>query len=518
MSHHLKNNMICTLLMCILFFTGYAAFAQGSLFRLVPSQSILLPGDELAYAIVSKPGFIDPKAAPIFHLVLQDLNKNEIKRWMIKPEGPVFSSTIDLPVSLVPGTYVLSVALYDDQFTRVLAEEDHTIHVLGQGISNFSLFDKQEVNDGLTGSVSSTLFTRDMFCEGSPAQGLYAFCDSMTLAYSSYTAHSLALDWNNVKSLNIQRQLGYRILPAVVNDLQLFYDLQAPGVTQVKYLEPQAGIVKMPDFKGIKPVQWVHVLTYSTEPKVTQNYPALEWTKDEIKTISPEETSLKQWYDKLQQRALLQNIFDRDTIFQKAKRARPVLVTADNDYDLSKFQPFESLTLFMKEIMLPIKVIDKAKGKDLRILMNTTKEWFAQAPLLLVDGYIQTNAALIYDIPVQDVLSVHLYRNAETLLKHFGPMGRNGVIEVNTKSKGYSTPSILLAGLESSTSSLSNNISDRSNEFNAGGMQYFGNYTSSDKLCFQLNDETGHFIWSRYFWQNGSLKVERKTIDVQPRP
>lgn len=518
MFYSFKNNIYCTFLLCSLIFTGYAAMSQVSLFRLIPSQSIVLPGDALAYAIMCKPGFVDPKAAPVYHLVLQDLNKNEIKRWMIRPEGLVFTSVLDLPLTLQYGTYILSIALYDDAFTRVLAEEDHTIHVLGQGMNTINLFEKQEGNAPMAAVAASPSFTRDMFCEGSPSAGLYSFCDSMTAAYASYTIHTAALDWNNTKSLNIQRQLAYRILPAEVGDLQLFYDLQSLGVTQVKYADPQAGIVKMPDFKGIKPVQWVHVLTYHTEPKMTQHYPALEWTKDEIKTIPLEETTIKHWYDKLQQRALLQNIFDRDTLFQKAKRPRPVILTADNDYDLSKFQPFESLTLFMKEIMLPIKVIEKAKGKDLRILMNTTKEWFAQSPLLLVDGYIQTNVALVYDIPVQDVLSVHLYRNAETLLRHFGPMGRNGVIEVKTKSKGYATSSIQLNGFELQGSFITNNNSGQSNEFNAGGMQYFGFYSSTDRLCFQLNDEPGHFIWSRYFWQQDVLQVERRSVDIQVKP
>ena len=490
---------------------------EVSLFRLIPAQTILLPGDELFYGIMTKPALIDKKSAPVFHLILQDLNKNELRRWMIKPDASVFTSKIEMPLDLATGTYILSLALYDDVYSRILEEEDHTIHVLGQGLNALSVFAKNQNNNPIAFTSSEKLFTREQYCDPSSSVGLYTLVDSNLTRFDSYARHHANINWNNIaQPVNFQKQLTYRILPASINDLQLFYDVQTSSVTQVKYLDGQAGIVKMPDFKGIKAIQWVHVLSNAVESKITQNYPSLEWTKDDLVSITIDDIIMKPWYDKLQTRALLQNVFDHDTIVHRIAKPRLSEITADNEYDLSRYQPFESLTLFMKEIMLPIKVIEKARGKDLRLLMGISKAWFVQSPLLLIDGTIQPSITTIYDLSVQDVSSIKLYRNADLLLKHFGPMGRNGVIEVITKSRSSATATINLSGLTLPIARSTSTNSDRVNDFNSGGVQYFSS-SSTERLCIPLNDETGDFVLSRYAWEADAVSTARKLIRIQTK-
>ena len=52
-----------------------------------------------------------------------------------------------MPLDLATGTYILSLALYDDVYSRILEEEDHTIHVLGQGLNALSVFAKNQNNN-----------------------------------------------------------------------------------------------------------------------------------------------------------------------------------------------------------------------------------------------------------------------------------------------------------------------------------------------------------------------------------
>lgn len=117
-------------------------------------------------------------------------------------------------------------------------------------------------------------------------------------------------------------------------------------------------------------------------------------------------------------------------------------ISNDNEYEMSDFQEFESLTLFIKEVVLPAKIVPSSKQKDqieIILLSGVNKKWYPNKSLLMIDGKAVENHAIIREMAWKDISSIKIYRKTETLRKYYGSMGRYGVIEINTK-KHYNTP------------------------------------------------------------------------------
>jgi len=114
-----------------------------------------------------------------------------------------------------------------------------------------------------------------------------------------------------------------------------------------------------------------------------------------------------------------------------------VTIDADNKYELKNYQEFESLMLFIKEVVLPAKLVTTHKNKEqleIIILSGVNKKWYPNKALLMVDGLPIHNHAMIKDLVWKDISSIQLFRKIETLRKYYGSMGRNGVIEISTKN------------------------------------------------------------------------------------
>ena len=125
-----------------------------------------------------------------------------------------------------------------------------------------------------------------------------------------------------------------------------------------------------------------------------------------------------------------------------------VKIDADNTYELKNYQEFESLMLFIKEVVLPAKLVTASKNKEqleIIILSGVNKKWYPQKALLMIDGLPIQNHAKIKELVWKDISSIQLFRKIETLRKYYGSMGRSGVIEITTKNK--STPENLKLNL-----------------------------------------------------------------------
>jgi hypothetical protein len=112
------------------------------------------------------------------------------------------------------------------------------------------------------------------------------------------------------------------------------------------------------------------------------------------------------------------------------------IIEADNRYELNHYQEFESILLFINEVVLPVKLVRTSKTQEnieIFILSSVNKKWYPMKALLLIDGQPIQNHEILTKLVWKDINSIQLFRKIETLRKYYGSIGRNGVMEITTK-------------------------------------------------------------------------------------
>ena len=178
----------------------------------------------------------------------------------------------------------------------------------------------------------------------------------------------------------------------------------------------------------IQPVSYTHLDVYkrqclSLEPLLSelpfnpqiQQY--LEWSRTRKKTLSIFPATVPQMIK---------------TISKSEFKDIP---TPDRSIELSKYDEFEDVFSFFKELNTPLKFkLDKNKRIIATIYNTEMSSELEGKPVFIIDGRVTDRADWIARLPMETIKKVDIFFNTKILLNYFGMIGRNGMIIMQTKT------------------------------------------------------------------------------------
>lgn len=109
--------------------------------------------------------------------------------------------------------------------------------------------------------------------------------------------------------------------------------------------------------------------------------------------------------------------------------------TPDRSIELSKYDEFEDVFSFFKELNTPLKFkLDKNKRIIATIYNTEMSSELEGKPVFIIDGRITDRADWIARLPMETIKKVDIFFNTKILLNYFGMIGRNGMIIMQTKT------------------------------------------------------------------------------------
>ncbi len=141
---------------------------------------------------------------------------------------------------------------------------------------------------------------------------------------------------------------------------------------------------------------------------------------------------------------------------QRMTDEEPTLL-ADHVTDVTDFRLEGTLFTLYKEILAPLK-FRRAKGRKFEAKMlfrqDSRNVFYKQPTTFLVNNQLTRDADYVAQIPLEDVLQVRIYSDLEKVVRHFGAIGRGGMVVIDMKDKSFTLPedlaqpSIVLQGLQ----------------------------------------------------------------------
>ena len=211
------------------------------------------------------------------------------------------------------------------------------------------------------------------------------------------------------------------------------FDLNQKVVYQVRQSQGYTGLCTMIDFYGeqfFQPVDWE---TGLMSEGLVLAYPKDKWDFHSLTKINIPQAELDSIRLKAENRETINRIYGHTVVEYPVQALRTEDMKADVKYDLTAYVPFETLELFIQENVGGIKINTKGPKPTVRVLSGDTKMWFLEDPLLLINGKIHKDPADMLNIPYKEVEKILIFKKLTTSRDLFGPLGRNGVIEIITK-------------------------------------------------------------------------------------
>ena len=481
-----------------------------TIFLAVP-KPVVQQGETVWYGVVLDNYLLREGKYPVLHGYIKDHTGDLIDHWVMRPDSGFFIGQHPFSESLVPGSYVLSVAIWNDSYSQVLEESDQMIHVLGGEDQTYYRF------RDFTGALEAG--GQSPGSESTPRQSICIQRQSEpALAFVAMQEWDAWRSWATLRAADLSTRYGYAMgvqLDSSIAGAWTVYDLQTMTSSSID-LQETGGALTVADFTGQKRIQLIGLLDNRVLDVKAIPMPDLLWKPaDLIRLELPVETK-HQLQDQEEKRALIGNIFGYQN-----PRHNPATQTIsnsryDDEYDLSKFLPFESLELFIHEVVLPLKLIRKRNIHSIRVLNADTKNWFEDAPVVMVNGILQPDLSPLFNIPYDQCLAIRLYRSLETTRQRFGPLARNGVIEIVTKPTYQAVEETLtLEGLTSNKTyqpAIPLGLNDETPVLIPVPM--FG-MARSNPVCYTHSDETGAFRYAEFRLQDRRLVIAVKDFVVR---
>ena len=351
-------------------------------------------------------------------VVLQHLNINH--------KNPAY--TLTLPEKMYEGSYVISAYVLEYNKPKIIESHAIVFHVIDQGISD-QYYNFREAKSLISDSFqeNTKIKCREILKNINPTdnikfsvdQSYYVKPKIKTEIYTGIadTLHRLYFKSDRVNNLLAFFQHNRKPLNLVAsNENNFISGVLSPDEYHQKYFVFDAFTNKPIDLSAV-----VIPLPFSVSDFVSMDTNVL----DHINSLSNNASLNQKINHLLFETAIKNNLLPEVTI------------DADNKYELKNYQEFESLMLFIKEVVLPAKLVTTQKNKEqleIIILSGVNKKWYTNKALLMIDGLPIHNHAMIKDLVWKDISSIQLFRKIETLRKYYGSMGRNGVIEISTKN------------------------------------------------------------------------------------
>jgi len=101
------------------------------------------------------------------------------------------------------------------------------------------------------------------------------------------------------------------------------------------------------------------------------------------------------------------------------------------------YEDFADLPTFFQEISTPLKFILKDKDTYIARMFNPTmgiKSFYPGSPLFIVDDQLTRDGDWVAQLPIDALEQIELYYDFEYLKQHFGNLGYNGLIKIESKT------------------------------------------------------------------------------------
>ena len=471
-----------------------------TIFLAVP-KPVVQQGEVMWYGLALDRFLLKNSNYPVVHGYLSDHSGDVIEHWAIHPDSSFFIGMIPVRESAIPGSYVLSVAIWDESYSRVLEESDQVVHILGKEDQIYYRFKAQ------TGTLQPE--SSSSGGESSPRQSI---CiqrkPNRDLAYVALKEWEVWRSRASFRAPDLSTRYGYELgvqLDSTIAGEWTVYDTQNMTSKSVNLVET-GGVLTMDDFAGAKELQLVGLLDNQLLQVKPPVMPALLWKPSDLEQLVLPSAQINELQDREEKRTLIGNIFNYQYPLATPGSQNQAISRFDDEYDLSKFLPFESIELFIHEVVLPLKLLRKRNLHSIRVLNKDTKNWFEEAPVLMVNGIIQSSISPLFEIPYDQCISIRLYRSLETTRQRFGPLARNGVIEILTKPSYQTSENTLkVEGLmPASPYSLSLPAGRDADTPILTPVPLFG-IARSNPVCYTHNDETGEFRYMEFRLENRHL-------------
>ncbi|MDW3648087.1 MAG: hypothetical protein R8P61_13550 [Bacteroidia bacterium] len=246
------------------------------------------------------------------------------------------------------------------------------------------------------------------------------------------------------------------------NGLAAIYIAEKLDFTWLSMGEGQVFGLSMEDFKGNMNAQILSIEAFggvdypgvemispsASFEKIAYNFPAL-----------PYPPQIVNYLENARKRRIISDIFNQTQAQEVEKDLRPedlAFTKADKSYAPEDYIRFNDTRDFINEVATFMRVEKDDKGESFRVMMerNTLAEF---PPAMFINGYMFTDPQELFELNLDDIERIDIYRKERTILKQFRTLGRNGVIAIytkNPKTKPTSGTQSLLQGFQENDSKI----------------------------------------------------------------
>lgn len=330
------------------------------------------------------------------------------------------------------GTYIIHAYLRKVEENTVLESHMYTIHVLNEGrFDKYMKFKNENSLVYLTTDFNQSSYVNKrekLFRENKDSALVFAV-DQNYLYKPSYKFSSSSGQADHV--------CRYFFTDKNVNNIYACY----PESKKTVKLNPGKNVGYLDINKENDEGFYLFDIFNARKVEWQPDFLSYEDLKDDLIMMSPDDIS---YINSLAQDAgltkkityLLEDTKPENSFSESIK------INADNYYEQNLYPEFENIPLFLKEVIYPSKTIkskdDKLK-REIILLSGVDKKWYSGKSLLIINGLPENDHEVFLQLKWKDLESVRIYRKIETLRNYFGPLGKNGVIEVLTKNRQNSS-------------------------------------------------------------------------------
>jgi hypothetical protein len=364
---------------------------------------------------------------PITVSIISCLSKNTISQYLLYADIHSKIYEIGVPSQLEEGSYIIKTSILAETENKIVEDHAHIFHLLENGISNryYSFKDNQYQIEDKSGNSIKNIHLREGLNQLATSSNLKFSIDEKFLFKPSYI--------NYFKEGKVDTVHRYFYPNIEVNNLYAFYPGNRKTIKLTQSSNANNNYLTVNDFDN----QGFYIFDTFKSKIADAKQQNITQENEKYEVVLLDKTDVE-FINSLSESAI---ITERITYLIEDNiplpQATDVEVLSDNTYNLAEFPEFESVILFIKEVVYPAKIVKskiKTAGREIILLSGINKKWYNDKAQLIINGVPQNDHEALLQMNWKDISTVRLYRKIETLKSYYGAMGRNGVIEITTKN------------------------------------------------------------------------------------
>ncbi|HMP30721.1 MAG TPA: hypothetical protein PKD85_14035, partial [Saprospiraceae bacterium] len=370
-------------------------------------QNIYTKGEKIVLIIV--PQNQNLSELPVTINIRSCESEKVLSQIFIYADSKNYIYEIDQPKDLTEGSYIISASLLAREESKIIEDHANIFHLLDLGLSEkyftFETNQYQYQNESKAPSVNIKL--RQEFQLDPRNSGVLFSVDQRYLYKPSYInyyiegqldeLHRLYFEGNDLNNV-------YAFFPRSRKAIKLMQATQMNMSNLPITRESVDGFYLFDTFKS--KIKDINPRNPSNVPPAKYNLKLMR--KDDIDFINSLADNA----------AITEKISYLVEDPKEMDREDEYEIIADNNYNLTDFPEFESVPLFLKEVIYPSKIVKSKSGekeREIVLLSSINKKWYTSKCLLIIDGLTQNNHEVLLQMSWRDISQIKLYRKVETL-------------------------------------------------------------------------------------------------------